>query len=79
MGKRKYEPRDKHHRRPRSLGGTEDKENIVSVPKHYHQAWHQLFHNASPYSIAEIINRIWIDPDYELVVRRKNESPHPIV
>ncbi|MDY0218819.1 MAG: hypothetical protein RBR14_05680 [Candidatus Cloacimonas acidaminovorans] len=72
--KKKYEPRDKHHRKPRSRGGNESKRNISSVPKHYHRAWHQLFNNASPECIAEMINTIWLDPDYEFIARRRDEN-----
>lgn len=76
MEKGKYEPKDRHHRKPRSRNGTDEKSNIVHVPKHYHRAWHQLFRNHSPECIAEIINSTWIDPDYYMVVRRKDESPN---
>jgi len=75
MSKRKYEPKDTHHRKPRSRNGTNDPSNLSYVPKHYHRAWHQIFQNFNPYQIAEIINQVWIDPAYILVVRRRNENP----
>jgi hypothetical protein len=80
MSKHKYEPRDKHHRRCKSRQGSDDNSNISSVPQHYHRAWHLLFENLTPHNIAEIINTVWIDPRYRLVVvRSKNESHDPNV
>jgi hypothetical protein len=36
-----------------------------------HVAYHRLFGPGLPHVIADIINEIWIDPEYELVVRRR--------
>lgn len=66
MGKFRKE-RDKHHRRPRSIGGTNDTRNISIVPRNKHESWHLLFANCTPAQIAEIINEFWLDPDYFLV------------
>lgn len=63
---------DKHHRKPSSLGGDNSEENISHVPIIQHQAWHILFSNHSPHTIAHIINDKWLDPEFELVVRRRN-------
>ena len=61
-----------HHRKPRSLGGTSDARNMSEVPISQHAAWHTLFYNLQPVSIAHIINEYYLDPDYEFVVRRKS-------
>lgn len=59
--------RDRHHRKPRSIGGTNDHENISIVPRNKHEAWHLLFANCTPDQIAEIISQFWLDPAYCLV------------
>lgn len=57
-----------HHRRPESLGGKFTPENISRVPAGKHRAWHTLFKSHTPQVIADIINKIWLDPDWEFVV-----------
>ena len=47
----------RHHRKPRSLGGTAEKNNISRLPPKKHTAWHLLFCNWPPERIAEEINR----------------------
>jgi hypothetical protein len=64
---RKRKTTDKHHRKPRSLGGTNDPLNISVVPREKHEAWHLLFSNGTPDQIADIINQFWLDPDWFLV------------
>ncbi len=66
--KGKTPEKDKHHRKPRSLGGTDDQSNLSLVSKVLHQAWHLLFGNKNPFQIARIINRVWLDPKYKFVV-----------
>ena len=61
----------KHHRKPKSRGGGNERENIAHVPVHYHRAWHLLFRNHEPATIASIINTLYLDPDVEFVVRRR--------
>jgi len=63
----------RHHRRPRSIGGSNKDCNISLVYRDQHTAWHQLFRNFEAEQIAEIINRTWLDPDYEFVCVRKPE------
>lgn len=58
----------KHHRCPESLNGKSEQRNISIVPANKHRAWHLLFKNHPPNIIAEIINKTWIDPDYEIIV-----------
>ena len=63
----------KHHRRPVSRGGTETfpHNNISWVKRRHHEAWHKLFGNHCPTEIARIINELYLDPDWEVVARRK--------
>jgi len=63
--------RNKHHRKCKSNGGTNSKENISMVKMTEHRAFHFLFRNCNAYGIAEILNKTWIDPDYEIIVRKK--------
>jgi hypothetical protein len=63
----------KHHRRCRSQQGSDDPANISWVSMKLHRHWHSLFQNWSPERIAEEINKIWIDPDVEFVVKRRKQ------
>ncbi len=62
---------DLHHRRPSSRGGTNDESNISIVPVKVHVAFHGIFSNLSPEAIAQVLTERWIDPDYELIARKK--------
>lgn len=57
----------KHHRKPRSIGGTNDSKNISMVNEKMHNAWHTLFKNKTPCEIAILINKYWLDPDFTFV------------
>lgn len=63
---------DTHHRLPRSRKGTNDPRNLSRVKRELHIAYHKLFGNGTPHDIARILNKIWIDPDFHLVVTEKN-------
>lgn len=62
----------RHHRKPRSLRtGRENlhtKANISLVKRKHHESYHLLFVNMNPYEMAELLNEVWIDPAYQLVV-----------
>lgn len=62
---------DRHHRLPRSNGGSNSNSNISLVRKDLHVAYHKLFGNATPDEVAEILNKVWIDPAYKLVAVRR--------
>lgn len=62
---------DTHHRRPRSLSGSSDPQNLSRVLQKHHKAWHLLFKNYDPERIARLINCIWLDPDYEFIAQKK--------
>lgn len=73
---RKLRRRDKisyarHHRLPRSRGGSNDESNISIVPRHLHQAWHTLFANHSPEVICAIINERWIPHNVEFLCQTR--------
>lgn len=57
----------RHHRLPRSCGGTEHPSNISVVKTKEHYSWHNLFSNLTPETIAEIINQKWIPSNYRMV------------
>lgn len=65
----------RHHRKCRSNFGTDDESNISLVLDHHHKAFHLLFLNKDIYGIARILNETWIDPDYKLVVVKKQKEP----
>lgn len=70
---RRVEPnkRTAHHRKPTCAGGTRQKPNVSHVRYVDHVAFHRLFGPGLPEVIAATINAIWIDPEYELVVRKR--------
>lgn len=65
---------DWHHRKPRSLFGDSSDRNMSHVSISKHRAWHTLFSNFTPETIARIINEKYLDPDFEFVVQRKEAT-----
>ena len=57
-----------HHKKPQSLGGTDEPRNLSRLPISRHQAWHVLFSNFTPERIAQEINKRYLDPDFEFIV-----------
>ena len=58
-----------HHRLPKCCGGADTSENTSLVPRNKHEAYHLLFdHGGDVRRIAQILNEVWIDPKYQLVV-----------
>lgn len=67
---------ERHHRLPRSRGGTNHDRNISMVERRHHQAWHLLFSNMEADEVADAITDLWIDPDFYLVaIPRKKKQP----
>ena len=60
-----------HHRKPICLSGMDVDENLSIVPLREHDAFHLIFSNTSPEVIARVLSEKWIDPDYELVARKR--------
>lgn len=63
-----------HHRQPVSQGGNNHPDNLVKVRARHHECWHTLFQSYTPKRIAEIINEIWLDKRFVLVVKRREEN-----
>ena len=72
---RKHEGKEipsRHHRKPQAQGGSDDPSNISIVSRKYHMAWSTLFNgHMTVQEIADTINEVWLDPEYELIVRSK--------
>ena len=69
--KRYREATSTHHRKPRSIGGTNENRNLIELRRGKHASWHNLFQNWSVERIAYEINLRYLDPDYELLVKKK--------
>ena len=63
-----------HHRLPTSLGGTSEIDNISYLTPTKHQSWHTLFQNWDAERIVEEINRLYIDPHYEVIAIKRGEN-----
>lgn len=65
-----------HHRKPKKLGGSgkATSPNMIEVRIVQHRAWHTLFGIKTPKEIADTINQIWLDPDWEMVAIKKGET-----
>lgn len=61
---------DRHHRLPKSRGGTNHPRNLIRLPVELHIAWHTLVGNATAPEAAKILSD-YIDPDYVLVAQRR--------
>jgi hypothetical protein len=57
----------RHHRQCKSNNGSDDPDNISIVPRHYHYAWHLMFSNMKPETIAQVISDRWIPKDCKFV------------
>jgi hypothetical protein len=65
----------KHHRRPRSLKGSDDPSNISFVPPELHKEWHIMFGNMNAIQICQVINNYsWKPEDKILKCRFINGS-----
>lgn len=62
-----------HHRLPKCRGGSGDiaSGNMVQVDVKKHRAWHLLFDTVEPHEVARRINDTWLDPEWELVARKR--------
>ncbi len=57
----------KHHRKPTSIGGTDDERNISFIMDYLHKAWHQVVRNYSAPRIARILTNSEIFPGKQIV------------
>jgi len=69
MTRPKTTPRimDRHHRLPRSRGGSNSLANIALVEQRLHRCWHMLVGNMTAQEAAKMFSDTWIDPDFYLV------------
>jgi len=70
----KFQHLSKHHRKCLSRKGSNTPTNISIVDEKRHQSWHNIFGNDEPKDIAQHINEVWLDPDWEFICipRKKN-------
>lgn len=66
----------RHHRKPKSLGGGSEPENISHIKCKKHVSWHILFGDMSAEEIAEEINKFYLDPEFKFVLKRTGYQ-HP--
>lgn len=68
-----------HHKKARINGGSGhyNSGNMVEVRIDHHRAFHMLFETKSVPEIARILNETWIDPEWELIARKK-EKPDAV-
>ena len=64
-----------HHRVPkvRNGSGKISSGNMIEVDVLKHRAFHLLFGTKNTEQIAAILNKTWIDVDYELVCRKREK------
>jgi hypothetical protein len=61
-----------HHRKPTSIGGTDEAWNKIRLPINLHRAWHTIAKNWSPRRIAQEINERYLDSEWKFIaVKRK--------
>lgn len=66
-----------HHRLPKSVGGTNDPNNLSEVPVYLHEAYNALFgSNATAEQVVEVLNTVWIDPRYIIRLELKDGIRH---
>ena len=66
------EQTNRHHRKPKSRGGSNSPENISRVPIRLHHAYNELFgSNPLAHEVARTLSTTWIDPAYDIIVRKK--------
>lgn len=58
---------DRHHRLPRSRGGSNKPDNISIVEQKQHRAWHMIVGNMTAIEVARMLSDTWIDPNYYLI------------
>lgn len=68
-----------HHRRSKRTGGGNNAENLSRVPIKAHHEYNRLFRDGHmhPTEMAKMLTDTWIDPDWELIARKKGERPCP--
>jgi len=65
----------RHHRLCRSLGGSDDPRNVVTVCHKSHSLWHIIFGNMHAHQIADEIERHFIDREIKLTRIQQVRKP----
>jgi len=68
---------ERHHRRPRCRGGSNEDINISHVTNGEHDAYHYLFGVDHPREVAKQLSDRWLDPDYYLIAIRRSGRKKP--
>lgn len=79
--KSRHKDYTRHHRKPKSKGGSDNDRNICLIPRKYHEAYHMLFGIGTPEEVCDVLNKYFIDPDYLLVPHRvlpEKENPNQL-
>ena len=61
----------KHHRKMKKNGGDDSPRNIVKIPRKMHDAFHMLFGHRTTREIADLLNEVYLDPNWELLAVEK--------
>lgn len=64
----------RHHKKCKSNGGKNNKGNISMIPYCVHVAWHIVFENFEAHKIAAIINKQFLDPEWEFIVQKRRHK-----
>ncbi len=56
-GSKSLTQKTRHHKVPRSrcVGGEDQPDNIAKIERQYHEAWHTLFSNRTPFEIVVLL------------------------
>lgn len=65
---------DIHHRLAKSWTSDRRGGYPIEIKQKFHKAWHFLFENFDIFTVAKIINRVFGDPRYKLIVVRRKEN-----
>lgn len=68
----------RHHRKQKVFGGKSNKRNISYIPQGKHRAWTLLFDGCIPECIANLISAVYLDPDWEMIARKREGSDSDI-
>lgn len=66
---------ERHHRVPRSRGGSDHTSNISIVRATEHRAFHHLFGNMTAPEIAAMLTDTWIGDYYLVAIPYKKKRP----
>lgn len=64
----------RHHKCCKANGGTDDypPNNVVILPDHIHRYWHAIFGSRTPEQIASMMNKWFIQSDWEIIAKKRD-------